>query len=125
MITGCSVKINSSHQLFNISDIYYYSWMLGEDERATDIIIEINNPGESVEFKSITYRGIEVPVSITDKGKTLIVKGTINTGKSTIENLQYTATGEPDRIYYLYNGSQHSYPLINIRREDTRYFKKQ
>ena len=124
MITGCSVKFISSHNLFSISDVYYYSWMLGEDERATDIIIEISNPGESVEFKSITYRGIEVPVSITEKGKTLIVKGTINTGKSTIENLQFTVTGEPDKIDYMYKGSQHSYPLINIRREDTRYFKK-
>ena len=121
---GCSTKLTNSHKLFMITDIYYYSWMLGEEEKGTDLIIEVTDRKASVEFISITYRGIEVPVSITEKGRSLIIKGTINTGNSIIDNIEYRVTGEPDKINYTYNGSAHSYPLINIRRENSKYYRR-
>ncbi len=120
---GCSAILHNNHLLFKISDIHYYSWMLGENEKGTDIIIEVTDREASVEFKSVTYRGIEVPVSVTEKGKSLIIKGTINTGNSTIDNMEYRVTGEADKINYTYNGSDHSYPLVNIRRENSKYYK--
>ncbi|MCD4768984.1 MAG: hypothetical protein K8R35_02310 [Bacteroidales bacterium] len=124
VFAGCSAKITNSQKPFKVTDVYYYSWMLGEDEKGTDIIIEVTNREASVEFKSITYRGIEVPVSVTEEGRSLIIKGTINTGESTIDNMEYRVTGEPDKINYTNNGSGHSYPLINIRRENSKYYRR-
>ncbi|MDT8402484.1 MAG: hypothetical protein RQ743_12380 [Bacteroidales bacterium] len=118
---SCVALIKSEHNLFHVHDIYYQSWMVRDLEKGTDVFIEFRDLDEDVEFSSLVFRGIEVDLSIVSEGRSTIVKGTINTGPSLIENYEYEVTGETDMIKYTYGGREFSYPLKNIRRENTRF----
>ncbi|HDZ41334.1 MAG TPA: hypothetical protein ENH59_06620 [Bacteroidetes bacterium] len=118
---SCVTFFNSEHDLFRVHDIYYRSWMLKDMEKGTDVFIEFRELDEDVEFTSLVFRGIEVDVNLISEGRSTIVKGTINTGPSLIENYEYKVTGETDMIKYNYRGKEFSYPLKNIRRESTTF----
>ncbi len=118
---SCITLFNSEYDLFLVHDIYYQSWMVKDLEKGTDVFIEFREVDEEVEFTSLVFRGIEVKVNSTFDGRKTIVKGTINTGPSLIENYEYEVTGADDIIKYKYHGKEFSYPLKNIRREDTRF----
>lgn len=119
----CVTLFNSEHELFKIKDIYYQSWVVRDLEKGTDVIIEMQNLDEQVEFTSLTFRGIEVDVNVKQEGSRTIVKGTINTGPSLIEDYEYKSTGSDNMIKYKYRGKEFSYPLKNIERESTRFIK--
>lgn len=120
---SCVTLMKSDHNLFHVEDIFYQSWMVRDLEKGTDVIIKFRNVDEEVEFTSLVFRGIEVDLNISPEGRRTIAKGTINTGPSLIENYEYEVTGETDMIKYKYRGKEFSYPLKNIRREDTRFIQ--
>jgi len=121
IFNSCVTLFTSEHELFQIKDVYYQSWVIRDMEKGTDVIIEFRNLDENVEFASLVFRGIEVDVNVSPEGRKTIVKGTINTGPSLIENYEYEATGSDNMIKYKYLGKEFSYPLKNIRREDTNF----
>lgn len=123
IFSACVTLFNSEHELFKIKDIYYQSWVVKDLEKGTDVIIEMKNLDDEVEFTSLIFRGIEVDVSMKIEGSKTIVKGTINTGPSLIENYEYKSTGSDNMIKYKYKGEEFSYPLTNIERESTRFIK--
>lgn len=118
---SCVTLSNSEHDLFRLHDIYYQSWMVKDLEKGTDVFLELRDVDEGVEFTSLVFRGIEVKVSSAFDGRKTIVKGTINTGPSLIENYEYEVKGGDDIIKYTYHGKEFSYPVKNIRREKTRF----
>ncbi len=123
ILNSCVTLFNSEHELFQIKDIYYQSWVVKDLEKGTDVIIEMKNLNDEVEFTSLIFRGIEVDVNIKTEGSKTIVKGTINTGPSLIENYEYKSTGSDNMIKYNYKDEEFSYPLTNIKRESTRFIK--
>ncbi|MEZ5011717.1 MAG: hypothetical protein R2744_09035 [Bacteroidales bacterium] len=74
------------------------------------------NVDPAVEFISITFRGIKIPLVTEKKGREVILKGRLVTGDSMIDNESYTVTGEENNLTYLYNSIEYRYPLKNIRR---------
>ncbi|MBN1388120.1 MAG: hypothetical protein JW965_06710 [Bacteroidales bacterium] len=121
ILNGCATLFTSEHELFRITDVYYRSWAIKDLEKGTDVILELMKLDDSIEFTSLIFRDIEVDVNITTDGRKTIVKGTINTGPSLIENYEYEATESGDMIKYKYRGAEFSYPLKNIRREKTKF----
>ncbi|HCC71843.1 MAG TPA: hypothetical protein DEQ09_11940 [Bacteroidales bacterium] len=120
---GCATFFNSEHELFQVHDIYYQSWVIKNLEKGTDVVIDFRNLDEAVEFTSLVFRGIEVDVSVQPAGKKTIVKGVINTGPSIIENYEYKVSGYEDMIKYRYLGKEFAYPLKNVKRESTRFIE--
>lgn len=123
ILNSCVTLFNSEHELFQIKDIYYQSWVVKDLEKGTDVIIEMKNLNDEVEFTSLIFRGIEVDVNVKTEGSKTIVKGTIKTGPSLIENYEYKSTGSDNMIKYKYKGEEFSYPLTNIERKSTRFIK--
>ena len=121
ILNSCATLFTSEHELFQIKDVYYQSWAIKDLEKGTDVIIELSNLDENIEFISLIFRDIEVDVNITTEGRKTIVKGTINTGPSLIENYEYDVTDSDDIIKFKYRGREFSYPLKNIRREKTKF----
>jgi len=121
ILNSCATIHTSGHELFRIKDIYYQSWAIKDLEKGTDVIIELSNLDDNIEFISIIFRDIEVDVNVTTEGRKTIVKGTINTGPSFIEDYEYEVTESEDIIKFKYRESEFSYPLKNIRREKTRF----
>lgn len=121
ILNSCITLSTSEHELFKIRDVYYQSWAIKDLEKGTDVIIELRDLDENVEFTSLVFRDIEVDVNVTTEGRISIVKGTINTGPSLIENYKFEVTDSGDMVKYSYRGREYSYPLKNIRRKNTRF----
>ncbi len=121
LISGCSAMLKSEHELFRIQDVYYQSWMVRNLEKGTDVFVELKNLDADVEFISLVFRGVEVDVTASSEGNKTVIKGTINTGPSLIENYEYKRGGPGDVIRFVYEGREYDYPLKNIRREKTEF----
>ena len=123
ILSSCASMKVSEHELFHIQDVYYQSWAIKDLEKGTDIIVEIRNPDPGVEFTKMVFRGIEVDVSVTGEAGKLILKSTVNTGPSVLEDYEYKVTGEDNMLKYKYMGKSFNYPLKNIKRKDTRFME--
>lgn len=121
VISGCSVLLKSEHELFRITDAYYQSWMVKNLEKGTDVFVELKKLDENVEFTSLVFRGLELDITASSEGSKTLIKGTINTGPSLIENYDYKAGGPNDIIRYAYDGREYDYPLKNVRRENSNF----
>lgn len=121
VISGCSAMLKTEHELFRIQDVYYHSWMVRDIEKGTDVFVELKKLDEGVEFTSLVFRGLEVDVTSSSEGSKTVVKGTINTGPSIIENYEYKPGGPGDVVRFVYEGREYDYPLKNIRREKTEF----
>ncbi len=102
---------------FRIKKAEYNSWVRDENIRGTDMVIILSHVKPDIVFKSITYRGIEVPVTVSTKGRRAIIKGTLNVGESIVEPVEYEVTGESDRITWESGGSS-GYTEVSFRRRE-------
>lgn len=117
---GCSVKTDSDHMLFTFKDVSYQSWVYSEKERGTEVTIILKNADPEVEFDSLTFRGMQVPVQTSQiKGRT-ILKARFITGEPILDDYEYIATEEEDCLKYRYRSQDYLYPLRNIKRLPTR-----
>ncbi len=123
IISGCSAMLKSEHELFRIEDAYYQSWMVRDLEKGTDVFVELKKLDADIEFTSLVFRGVEVDVTASSEGNKTVIKGTVNTGPSLIENYDYKTGGPGDIIRYFYKGRVYDYPLKNVRRENTEFIK--
>jgi len=124
LIEACGPVLNESQMLFEITDVYYQSWMAGEDENGTDIFIKMKNIDKDIKLISVIFRGIKVPLAKVPGKEELFLKGTIALDASIIENRVSEITGQPDQLLYRYNDIEYSYPLKNIRRMETKFLNK-
>ena len=121
---SCATLFTDNHEPFSISDVYYRSWVIKDIEKGTDVFIKLKDVDTNVDFTSIVFRGIEADVQASVKNGVTMVKATINTGPSIIENYEYKVEDAGDMLKFTYKGSKFSYPLINIRRESTEFIKE-
>ena len=123
-LSACSVIIHKNYSLFGVRDAKYQSWMREKDLKGTDIILELINVDTNVEFKKITFRSVTVPVYIlSQKGNVTIIKGVINAGPSLLEDEERTNTDSDNMLIYTYKDQEFSFPLKNIRRLKTMFYK--
>ena len=121
---SCATLFTDNHEPFSISDVYYRSWVIKDIEKGTDVFIKLKDVDTNVDFTSIVFRGIETDIQATVKNGVTLLKATINTGPSLIENYEYKVEDAGDMLKFTYKGSKFSYPLINIRRESTEFIKE-
>lgn len=112
---------NSTGKFFLIRDAYYQSWIVNENEKGTNIVIELTGVQPGILFDSIVYRGIRLSVAVQDKDGIVYLKSKQNVGSSKLSTENGTAPG-PDRILFRYNGTNQSYILKEIRRLNTKYY---
>ena len=106
---------------FKIKKAFYQSWIIDENEKGTDIVLELTRIKKGVTFDSIIFRGIKVKAFVTAHKKGVEIKGIIPSGKSRIK-LDYKVVNLPDQLIYHQNGEKKELLLKNIRREKTRVY---
>lgn len=121
LFPGCGVLKNKNNAPFHISDASYYSWVAGEDEHGTNIMLKLKNVKPGVEFDSLTFRNIRVPVSASEENNEIILRGVIYGGPSGLKR-DMKRIEESNRLIYTYNSDRHIYILKNIRREEMKYY---
>jgi hypothetical protein len=121
LCSSCSMTKSSGEKLFEVKDAYYQSWVTKDNERGTDIFLELQKVKEGVICDSIIFRGMELPLFIENKEGILHLKSILNTDISKIK-LDFKVNHAPDQLIYRYNGIRHSLLLKNIRRENMKYY---
>lgn len=106
---------------FTIKDAYYQSWILNENEKGTDVFVVIRNVGSGIEFRSIIFRGRELPISITKEKGTIVLRAGFTVGVSKLEQKTKVSNKE-DQLIYQIGGVNKILILKEIRRKETKYY---
>lgn len=124
-ITCSSVAVGSQIQpennSFKVKRSFYQSWIIGENEKGTDIVLELTRIKKGVTFDSLIFRGIKVEAFVTTLKKGVEIKGIIPSGKSRIK-IDYEVVNLPDQLIYHQNGKKREFLLKSIRRGKTRVY---
>jgi hypothetical protein len=118
---NCSSMKNMDEILFAVKDAYYQSWIVSENEKGTNIVIEITNKNKGVVFDSIIFRNKKLPIFSTEKEGVLYLKSILTVEQSRIL-LNSEPADEPDKILYYYHGTRRSYDLKDLRRLEMKYY---
>jgi hypothetical protein len=110
----------SGEKLFTLQDAYYQSWVINENEKGTNITVEVTHVKDGVVFDSIIFRGLKLPVFIEEKDGITYLKSILNVEQSKI-SLKSEVTDEPDKILYHYQTTKRSYDLRDFRRLKMKY----
>jgi hypothetical protein len=120
ILTNCSSMKYSGEKLFTLQDAYYQSWVINENEKGTNITVEVTHVKDGVVFDSIIFRGLKLPVFIEEKDGITYLKSILNVEQSKI-SLKSEVTDEPDKILYHYQTTKRSYDLRDFRRLKMKY----
>lgn len=121
-IVSCSSLFpQPSNKSFKVKRSFYQSWIISDEEKGTDIIVELTGIKEGVTFDSLIFRGVKLKAYGTAKGKGVELKGIISSGKSRIK-MRYDVVNLPDQLIYHYKGERKEYLLKNIRRVKTQVY---
>lgn len=121
LMINCNNLKNYSTQHFKLEQAYYQSWLTKDNERGTDVVIELSNIKPEITFQSINFRGFKVPVFIEVQDNVTILKGVLITGESRLD-LEHINTNDPDHLTYQYQNKTFKLPLENIKRMDMLYY---
>jgi len=119
--TSCQSVSKGKVSPFRLNSAYYQSWVMSENERGTDIILRLDGVRKGIEFDSIVFRGIELPVFTSAEKDVIILKSILPIGQSRIR-IESRVTGGPDQLIYRIKGKRKSYLLKNLERKETRYY---
>jgi hypothetical protein len=115
-----SVKHFSPDQ-FKIKKAYYQPWVVSENEKGTDIMLELTKADNGVVFDSIVFRGVRLKAFTTIKNKGVELKSILPAGISRIK-IESQVVGLPDQLIYHDHGERKSCPLTKIERKRTKYY---
>jgi hypothetical protein len=118
---GCTVRSETNHDLFTVNDFTYQSWTRPNGERGTDITVFITDADSLVQFQSLTFRGLTLPVTSIRKGGSVTLKATLSTDFSMIENNEYESTGGADQLTFTYLDNEYNWPVKNIKRLQSKF----
>ena len=117
---SCSIK-HKKPEGFIIKKAYYQSWVASENEKGTDIILELKKVNSDVEFDSIVFRGVRLKAFADIRNNVVDLKSILTVGIPRIK-IESQAAGLPDQLIYHYRGERKSCPLTRIERMATRYY---
>jgi hypothetical protein len=118
---SCSILNNPQKKLFTVKDAYYQSWMISGQEKGTTVTIIVTEIDKDVNFDSIVFRGVQMPVNTEVKESTTVLKSILNRDQSRLLEDKNTTTNKPDQLLYRYKEEKKSYILDSIRRENMKY----
>lgn len=121
LIASCRCYQCADDKLFIIKDAWYQSWVVDENERGTDIFIEITDIKNGVVFDSIVFRGLRLPVFVEKRDSMIVIKSIIEAPLSKL-HIKNEFVGKPDQLIYHYKGTSHSQALKEIRSKSMKYY---
>jgi hypothetical protein len=121
LISGCSSLRNANDKFFTLKNAYYQSWMINNNDKGTNIYIELTDVKPGVEFDSVVFRGIKIPVFIDEKDSITKLKSILYRDLDIFFKNQ-KVSNLPDQLIYHYHNSKYSFKLDTIRRINMRYY---
>jgi hypothetical protein len=121
--TNCSILKNSDEKLFVIRDAYYQSWIRNENEKGTNIVVEVADLQPGISFDSIVFRGTRLQVFCEEKDGIVYLKSYLNPPLSVIQlGGETISKTDAALILFHYNGESQAYIIMEIRRLAMKYY---
>jgi hypothetical protein len=121
LFASCKCFQNSDSKLFAIKEAYYQSWVIDENEKGTNIFIEIKDVANGVVFDSIVFRGLRLPVTSEIKDSLVVLKSAITSPLSKIF-IKNEYVDQPNQLIYRYNGVKHHMVIKELNRKSIKYY---
>ena len=118
--TGCSV-IKGGQPIFKVKNAFYQSWMKNENDKGTNLSIEMINVQQGIVFDSIVFRGNMLPVFSDIENNVTKLSAALIVGIPRI-SLEKKIVNKPNQLLYQYNGKRYYYP-VNFQRKEMKYLK--
>ena len=109
-------------EAFKVSDAYYQTWVVSNNEKGTNIILILNDVHEGVEFDSIVFRGIRLKAFATNKNNEVSIKSILPSGASRIK-LDFKVVNLPDQLIYHFQGERKFFLLQKIGQKSSQFYK--
>lgn len=120
--SSCRTIAPNKMSYFKLKNTSYQSWYISAENKGTDVTIIVSNVKVGVRFKSIVFRGIEVPVSEQISGNKIVLKASFNPGIATLHS-NYQINRNANQLKYQI-GSQHKSMLLNnIKRKKNKFYR--
>ena len=107
---------------FKLEDAYYQPWVINDNEKGTDVIIELTHVAKEITFDSIVFRGVQLPVFLLEGKDKLILKSKLYVGLARLP-IASKPNHKPDQLIYIYMGRKYSFLLKKIRPLKTIYYR--
>lgn len=107
---------------FHIKKSYYQSWTISPQIKGTDVIVSVSNVRAGIHFKSIIFRGIEVPVQQRIFRNKVVLKATFNRGLTKLKS-NSKINRQANQLRYMLGNKEKFIPLNNIKRKKNKYYK--
>jgi len=119
-LNNCKTIKNKSETLFNVQDAYYQSWVARKQENGTDIFILLVKIQKEIQFDSLIFRGIQLPVFTSEMNGVVTLQSMFTSGLEKIP-MKKKIVNKPDQLLYYYQGTRRTFLLNSIRRLNMKY----
>jgi len=119
---SCRISKLNTNNDFEIIDSYYQSWQVNENEKGTNITIEVKNIKDGISFDSIVFQNFKVPITFENKNNIILLQAIVEKSISRFNTKSEPST-LPDQLIYRLNGIRYIILLTNISRKEMKYYK--
>lgn len=121
VLFSCQALRHNKPAPFKVKDAIYYSWFVNENERGTNVELILTKLNGTIQFESIIFRNIKIPLATIINENSVLLKGVLPGPESILPDRSELSTG-PNRLVFIHNGDSSSVN-IEIRRVEMKYFK--
>jgi hypothetical protein len=108
---------------FEVLSTTYYSWVAGESEKGTTVEIHLANVASEVQFDSIVFRKMKVPVRMAQNtGERKTLTAVFPSGESRLQ-VETQGSSQHNQLIYSYKGEKRVQFLKTVSREKMKYYK--
>ncbi len=120
---ACVSQKKTTNMPFKVSDAFYFSWVINENERGTTIEIVMDDVAEEVQFDSIIFRKVMLPVRIEENNeKQKVITATLPSGDSRIP-VSTSHIDKPNQLIFHLKNNRGVQLLDKIKRKNMVYYK--
>jgi hypothetical protein len=107
---------------FKLGDAYYQPWVINDNEKGTDVLIELTHVDKGITFDSLIFRGVQLPVFVLEGKDKLILKSKLYAGLARLP-IASKPDHKPDQLIYTSMGKKYYFLLKKIRPLKTVYYR--
>lgn len=119
---GC--KTIHTHRMpdFQLKESYYQSWVVSPQNKGTDIVLKLKYINPNIKFKSIIFRGREVPVQSFIQRNKIVLKAAFTSSTAKLKS-KIKINRKSNRLTYQIGNREYYMLLNNLKRKKTKYSK--
>ena len=121
LMLSCNRRITSTNESFSVKECYYETWVASKTEKGTNITVNLIRVTHNIEFDSIIFNEMELPVTVIKNNGNYTLKASITSPTSKLPT-ELKKVNKPNQLVYRINNIRYFYLLNNIERKKMKYY---